>query len=203
MTTEHPTAAALVEQHRRLENIFAFIARGAQAGDYRASDAVWDVAVDALERHMTEEERRFAPPEALTPAQAEIISALRADHARMRACLAELGVTVQLRCASPATLADLVDAVHTHATREERTFYRWLGTPPAPVEASDPASAAFVGSTLGACLGAVGGMVMSPLGMVCGAVLGATLGRAAGEALDGGSDQPCEPSPHGGLAGSA
>lgn len=202
MVTTPPAISALEQQHRRLENIFAFIARGAREGNADESDAVWDVAVDALERHMAEEEQQFAPLDALTPAQAEIIGALRSDHARMRACLAELGVTVQLRCASPATLADLVEAVHTHASREETTYYRWLGAPVTPIEEPAPASAAFVASTLGACLGAVGGMVMSPLGMVCGAVLGATLGRAAGEALDGGGEQACGPSPKSGLVGS-
>lgn len=197
MTTEHPTDDALEHQHRRLLDLFTFIARETKAGDTAQSDAVWDVAVAALERHMAEEERRFPPLRDLTPEQAEILGQLRADHERMRTCLAELGVTVQLRSASPGTLADLVAAVRTHATREESTFFRWLEAPASEPLDPSPASAAFVGSTLGACVGAVGGMVMSPLGMLCGAVIGATLGRAAGEALDAEEERPSPPLPAG------
>jgi hypothetical protein len=47
------------------------------------------------------------------------------DHRRIRTLLTEMGIAIHLHLLREASVEEFVSSLRNHASREERSFYRW------------------------------------------------------------------------------
>lgn len=174
--------AQLAAQHGRILRIFDFLAASRASDEQVPRDAIWEVAIEALDRHLAAEEV-WVDRLVASGGHGDLGARVRVDHANVRRTLDELGLLLQLHAASPGALADFAALLRNHVAFEEATLYPALGEGP-PAE---PAAVSVVpiGVVLGAAAGAVGGAALGPLGVVTGVSCGALVGGVAASALDG------------------
>ena len=91
-----------------------------EAPDLRA---LWTELEHGLLAHMEAEERFILPAFARVDG-AEALALLR-EHGALREHLLELGVSIDLHCATFARSREFVDTLRRHAGREENLLYRW------------------------------------------------------------------------------
>jgi iron-sulfur cluster repair protein YtfE (RIC family) len=114
----------LAGDHHRLECAFQTIVTRAYGGDFQQLESEWSAFQEALLGHLEAEEKHLIP--ALSrdrPAEAQV---LLDDHARIRVQLLQLGFDLDLHCLRAGTVDAFVDALRTHAHREENIFYPWV-----------------------------------------------------------------------------
>jgi hypothetical protein len=118
-------AAKLSQDHEQLDALLTQLAQAAKACDREALLATWGVLESRLIRHMEAEERYLLPlVEAQAPAE---VALTRAEHARIRDLLCELGVAVELHAVRETDIRQLIELLQAHARREESALYALAG----------------------------------------------------------------------------
>lgn len=135
LTPAMPTTvdAALRAEHARLDELFDELMAAAHAGDAAGLDARWTTFERTLLAHLEWEEAHLLP--AFDAASTEQAAAIRADHARFRGLLSEMGVGVELHTVREETIREFVALLRTHAKREEN-MYRWAASRALPEPAT-------------------------------------------------------------------
>ena len=126
ITTERLSSleSMLAGDHHRLDSALQAIVTRAYGGDFQQLGAEWSAFQEALLGHLEAEEKHLIPALARDrPAEAQV---LLDDHARIRVQLLQLGFDLDLHCLRAATVDAFVDALRTHAHREENIFYPWV-----------------------------------------------------------------------------
>jgi len=126
MTAERLSSleSMLAGDHHRLERMFDAIVTRAYGGDFQQIEREWSAFQEALLDHLEAEEKHLIPALARDrPVEAQV---LLDDHARIRVQLLQLGFDLDLHCLRAESVASFVDALRTHAHREENTFYPWV-----------------------------------------------------------------------------
>lgn len=77
----------------------------------------------AVLEHMAAEEEQILPAYAVE--RPDDAAAIRTTHEELRRRLYELGIEVELRCVRAESLERLVEALRTHAAREDLQMYPW------------------------------------------------------------------------------
>ncbi len=114
---------ALHEHHQRLQGLFDTLENRMHAGDFQAADEAWTELDKGLLTHLEAEEETMLPVfDRVDPAEA---AAIRAEHAKMRALFAELGVGMELHILREDQLRETLGFIRDHAVREEALLYRW------------------------------------------------------------------------------
>jgi hemerythrin-like domain-containing protein len=114
----------LAGDHHRLERAFQAIVTPAYGGAIPQLEREWAAFQDALLGHLEAEEKHLIPALARDrPVEAQT---LLDDHARIRVQLLQLGFDLDLHCLRADTVESFVDALRTHAHREENIFYPWV-----------------------------------------------------------------------------
>jgi hemerythrin-like domain-containing protein len=114
----------LAGDHDRLDRAFQALVARAYGGDFQQIETEWSMFQDALLNHLEVEEKHLIPALAHDrPVEAQV---LLDDHARIRVQLLQLGFDLDLHCLRAETVESFVDALRTHAHREENTFYPWV-----------------------------------------------------------------------------
>jgi len=114
----------LAGDHLRLERAFDAIVTRAYGGDYQQLEAAWFDFQNALLGHLDAEERNLIP--ALARDRPREAQTLLEDHRLIRIQLLQLGVDLDLHCLRAERVQAFVDALRTHAQREESIFYPWV-----------------------------------------------------------------------------
>lgn len=128
MTTTSPVRVSSLRDHMRadhaeLEILFERLVATFQAGDRDQAAQMFREFERRLETHLALEDDHLVPALAATDrGEAEAIAA---DHRRLRARVTELGVGVDLHLTRATAVADLVDELRNHASREDAVLYRW------------------------------------------------------------------------------
>lgn len=118
--------------HAEIDTLFDDTIAAFRSGDRDEAAAMFGVFERRLEAHLkTEDELLLASLRREHPADAD---ALAADHAGIRAKLAELGVDVDLHLCRADWIAAFVDMLKAHAGREDALLYRWASEPSAHVD---------------------------------------------------------------------
>lgn len=114
----------LAGDHHRLDRAFQAILTRAYGGDFQQIESEWSAFQDALLSHLEAEEKHLIPALACDrPVEAQV---LLDDHARIRVHLLQLGCDLDLHCLRAENVDAFVDALRTHAHREENIFYPWV-----------------------------------------------------------------------------
>ena len=118
MTNLH---ALLTKDHERLEALFCELENAVDGADQPTIQRGWGEFERGLQAHFDAEERLLFPLlEGKYPA--EVARAL-ADHARVRALLADLGVRTDLHLLRKDVAAELLTRLREHAAWEDQTLY--------------------------------------------------------------------------------
>jgi hemerythrin len=113
-----------MRQHDALERMLDQVEHAAAEVDPRALQKIWNAFERALVRHLDlEEESLFPLVESVHPEEAR---ERRAEHARIRQIVGELGLSCDLHAVRREAVEDLVSTLRAHAAREDRTLYRWV-----------------------------------------------------------------------------
>jgi hemerythrin len=114
---------ALLAEHRSLDGLLEELLNHTHVGDTAAMDATWSKLDRSLSAHLETEERWMLPIfERGAPEEA---AAVWADHEKIRALLAEIGVGIELHVVREETIEALARFLRAHAAREEASLYRW------------------------------------------------------------------------------
>jgi hypothetical protein len=118
-------AARLTQDHRELDVLLRCLAQDARAPVPGALQTTWASFESKMVRHMETEERFLLP--LLEASDAAEVARIRAEHARIRDVLSQLGVAVELHTAREANVRELVELLHAHGKHEEAALYRLAG----------------------------------------------------------------------------
>ncbi|HVV83927.1 MAG TPA: hemerythrin domain-containing protein [Kofleriaceae bacterium] len=122
----------MMADHAEISDLFDDVTAAFRSGNRDEAAAMFEVFEKRLEAHLTAEEREMFPALAVDhPAEA---AALAADHQKIRARVAELGVCVDLHLARADWIDELVSLLREHAAREDGLLYRWVGEPGSHVD---------------------------------------------------------------------
>lgn len=113
----------MLADHRRLEALFTRVTAAFNADAREDTQRLWHQLEDGLERHFVAEECFLFPRFATVDATE--LRALQAEHAMLRARVAELGVGVDLKLVRADVACGVLDALRAHAAREDAFLYRW------------------------------------------------------------------------------
>lgn len=113
----------LIRDHERLDALFVELLDQFIEGDPNDVRAMWALFEAGLSAHLDAEERYLLP--LFTRAAPVEAAALLEEHAVFRRTLDELGVGVDLHVVSLDVAQEFVEALRTHARRENELFYRW------------------------------------------------------------------------------
>lgn len=116
-------AELLPEHHRVLDEQLDRIVVGAQVRDAAELRAEWTDFERELLRHLEYEEAEILPGFAAdSPAEAR---AILAEHADIRATLADLGISLDLHLLRSEAVQAFVQQLKAHARRENDMLYAW------------------------------------------------------------------------------
>ncbi len=76
---------------------------------------------------MDAEERHLLP--LLETSHAREVAEVRAEHARIRQLVSELGVAIELHAARQPAIEELVETLRSHSEHEDRVLYRLVDAP--------------------------------------------------------------------------
>jgi len=110
------------EHHRKLERMFEEVLETLRAGDVREAARQWSALDRELDQHMALEEREMLPQ--LAASERAAVEQIRAEHAEIRARVAELGAAVDLHRITEAQAKALFDRLRAHAANEDALLYR-------------------------------------------------------------------------------
>jgi hemerythrin-like domain-containing protein len=114
---------AMREDHRRLDGVFDKLLNRVHVGDVEASREAWTEFEQGLEAHLSAEEVSLLP--AFDRSCPDEAAAIRAEHSRIRGLLADMGVSLDLHALREERVAELVETLREHASREEAGLYPW------------------------------------------------------------------------------
>jgi len=114
----------LAGDHHRLERAFEVIVTRAYGGDFQQLAAEWLAFQTALLSHLEAEERTMIP--ALAQDRPGEAQTLLDEHDDIRIKLLQLGVDLDLHCLRAERVEAFVEALRSHAHREENIFYPWV-----------------------------------------------------------------------------
>ena len=115
-------AVQLTKDHEELQALLHCLAQDAKAPLPGALQATWVSFETQLLRHMDAEERLLLP--LLAASDAAEVARIRAEHARIRDLLNELGVAVELHTVREANISELIALLEAHAKHENAQLYR-------------------------------------------------------------------------------
>jgi len=111
----------LCQHHEELDFLLSQLLERIEAADLGGADELWARVVRELYAHMDAEEAVIIPHiDSRAPNDA---AQFRADHDRIRATLAEMGVAVALQTITPEKLRAFVQLLREHAIKEEHSIY--------------------------------------------------------------------------------
>ena len=113
----------LLADHRELEALFEQLKDAFAANAREDTQALWRRLEDRLERHFAAEESVLLPR--FAEKAPDEVAALRAEHAALRAAMAELAVGVDLKLVRDEVARAFLSALEAHAAREDALLYRW------------------------------------------------------------------------------
>jgi len=114
---------ALCADHRRLDVFFERLLNRVRVNDTALALEAWADFEHGLVRHLEVEEQSMLP--LLEPKHPGEVEAIRAEHAKVRSLLAELGVGLEIHIVREETVEAFIRLLRTHAAREEALLYRW------------------------------------------------------------------------------
>ena len=116
----------LRSDHARLDALFEELLDDFADGHQREIRSTWTEFDRSLLVHLDTEERFILPRfERVNPAET---AALRAEHARIRRLLGELGVGVDLHLVRLELAREFIDLLRAHARREDTLLYLWAAS---------------------------------------------------------------------------
>ncbi|HEY6079791.1 MAG TPA: hemerythrin domain-containing protein [Polyangiaceae bacterium] len=117
--------AKLTRDHEELDALLQRLAEDVEAPAGGALEATWSDFESRLVRHLQAEERFLLPlVEASNP---EEVARTRAEHARIRDSIAELGVAIELHTARKSDIDELIRFLREHAKHEDEALYQLAG----------------------------------------------------------------------------
>ncbi len=117
--------ARLAKDHEELHALLECLAEDVEAPECGELEATWGALEARLLRHIDAEERYLLPLlEASHPAE---VARNRAEHARIRDLVAELGIAVELHSARKPAVMQLIELLTRHAQHEDEVLYRLAG----------------------------------------------------------------------------
>jgi hemerythrin-like domain-containing protein len=122
-SAEMTPADVLSEHHRALEEQLDGLIADAQQRDAPDLRARWSRFDKELLRHLDYEEAAILP--AFARQHAAEARAVLDEHARIRAGLLELGVSLDLHALRWEAVKDFVSQLRAHAHREDALLYPW------------------------------------------------------------------------------
>jgi hemerythrin-like domain-containing protein len=115
---------SMSEHHRDLEAHFERLVSQCQSGDLVERRCEWALFERELGQHMELEETELLPRfKCVHPAES---AQILAEHAAIRASLAELGIGLDLRRLRADAINSFVGRVAAHARREDQLLYPWV-----------------------------------------------------------------------------
>ena len=116
----------LTRDHQRLDAMLASVLELVHADLHPQLEEHWTAFEDGVLAHLDAEEM-FIFPE-LAKQDAAGSDALLAEHARLRALMADIGVGLDLHIIREAQMLELARVLHAHAQAEDATVYQWANT---------------------------------------------------------------------------
>jgi hemerythrin-like domain-containing protein len=132
MNTTNPLTIGrqLYADHQRLEALFVDVLERLEHNDRDETAAAWNAFSRGLLAHIEMEETDILPAYGrVFPAEAAWVLV---DHARFRAKLTELDVAVDLHFIRADVAKEFIDALRTHAERENDLMYAWADANASP-----------------------------------------------------------------------
>ena len=115
----------LLQDHEELDALLQRLAEDVEAPTAATLEATWNAFEGRLLRHLEAEERFLLPlVEASSP---EEVRRTRADHARIRDSIAELGIAIELHSIRKAQISELIQFLRAHAKHEDEALYQLAG----------------------------------------------------------------------------
>jgi hemerythrin len=122
----HATSSSVHDQfltdHRRIEELLTSTLAAFEANDREDIQRLWTAFESSLRAHLEAEEKFMIPQ--LERARKQDAEAILADHARIRAQVAELGTGIDIHVVRLETARAFVDDLRAHSQREE-SLYAW------------------------------------------------------------------------------
>jgi hemerythrin-like domain-containing protein len=116
-------ADVLSEHHRVLDEQLDRLIGDSQVLEADDLRAAWSTFEKDLLRHLEYEEAAILP--AFARGHASEAKAIRDEHARIRAALLDLGVSLDLHALRCEAVRDFVGQLRAHARREDALLYPW------------------------------------------------------------------------------
>jgi hypothetical protein len=115
----------LAMDHEDLDALLQCLAEDVEAPGGRRLEATWAAFESRLIGHLDAEERFLLPLiEASNPDE---INRIRADHARIRDSVTELGLAIELHAVRKSRIMELIHFMQAHAKHEDEALYRLAG----------------------------------------------------------------------------
>lgn len=143
----------MTKDHEQLEGLLRCLSEDAAAPECGALQTTWCQFETRLLAHMDLEERYLLP--ALETSNAAESERIRAEHARIRELVSELGVAIELHTARQPAITQLISLLRRHSEQEDRVLYR-LADRQTPAHIQDKIAAALKAAARGATTAAVG-----------------------------------------------
>jgi hemerythrin-like domain-containing protein len=113
---------ALRDDHRRLDALGERLLNPVHVNDAAAADAAYGDFERGVLAHLDVEEQHLLP--LVERDHAAEAAAIRAEHEKIRALLAEIGVSLELHAVREERMEALAAFLKAHAEREEGLLYR-------------------------------------------------------------------------------
>lgn len=121
--SDEKLSTALLDDHRELEAMMRDVAAATETSDRATVQSSWSRFEPALLHHMDWEEAALLPGfERAHPIDA---ARFRADHARLREQLTDIGIRIDLRSARAEDIEAFLAALRAHSEAENRLVYAW------------------------------------------------------------------------------
>jgi hypothetical protein len=108
-----------------MEGLLKRLSDDALSSDARDLRQTWSEFEGCLTRHLQFEERYLLP--AVLASHPDEVQLVLTEHRRIRECVADLGVEIDLHVARRDAVEALIRRLREHAQNEERTLYYWTG----------------------------------------------------------------------------
>lgn len=122
----------MMADHREISVLFDEVVAAFRRGDRDEAAEIFTRFEQRLERHLSFEDEVLLPAlQRVLPDEAKTLSA---DHRLIRAKLSELGVGVDLHLTRATWVAELVEMLRAHASREDEILYQWADDPAVEID---------------------------------------------------------------------